>query len=95
MTSRDVAYRLFSITSLVYVRGILSKMAGNKDEEPNQFLYRFCLPKTQKGNSERIFTLGARGKDVLVNSMGLPVNCIFAPDEWETSITALLSIVSC
>jgi hypothetical protein len=79
MTARDIALRLFSESSLTYVRSILSKMAGNKDREPNQFLYRFGLPKAQKGNVERIFSLGARGKGVLVNNMGIPVNWYFRP----------------
>jgi hypothetical protein len=79
MTARDIALRLFSESSLTYVRGILSKMAGGKDGQPNQFLYRFGLPKAQKGNVERIFSLGARGRDVLINNMGMQVNWCFRP----------------
>ena len=61
MTVIDVAYRLFSISSKRYVRGILSDLSGNKDERPNEYLYRFGFPKAAPGKFERIFTLGERG----------------------------------
>ena len=69
---------LFSPGSRKHVIEILSGLAGGKDHAPNQYLYRFGLPKAQKGNVERIFTLGARGKEVL-ESLGVPVEWYFRP----------------
>jgi protein involved in plasmid replication-relaxation len=89
MTAIDVAYRLFSISSKRYVRGILSDLAGNQDQQPNEYLYRFGFPKAAPGNFERIFTLGNAGRDFLIKHAGIQVNWQFRPGR-PMSYTLLL-----
>ena len=64
MTALDVAYSLFSPKSLTHVRSILSMLSGGRDNQERNFLYRFPLPSAKPGNRERIFTLGASGREV-------------------------------
>lgn len=77
MTALDVAHLLFSPSSLTYVRGILSSLAGGADFTPAQYLYRFPLPTI--GGPTRIFTLGSKGRDYLANGVGLPVDWWYRP----------------
>src|SRR3954469_12439243 len=79
MTVIDVAYRLFTPGGKTHVRDILSHLCGGKDKLDNQYLYRFGLPTAQTGNVERVFVLGNRGRDFLVNNTGLQVNWYFRP----------------
>ena len=81
MSALDVAYRLFSPGSVTYVRDVLSELAGGRDYEPRQYLYRFPLPGTLTGNSPRVYTLGSRGRDFLANEIGRPVNWYFRPEK--------------
>lgn len=81
MTALDVAYRLFSPASLVYARKLLSGLAGGADEQPNHYLYRFQLPRISPGNTEKIYTLGSRGRDFLAHEAGLPVDWYFRPEK--------------
>jgi hypothetical protein len=74
MTVQDVAYRFFSPRSESHVRELLSTLCGKADEADNQYLYRFGLPKTRTGNTERVFVLGARGREFLINNTHLSVN---------------------
>ena len=78
ITGIDVAHRLFSPGSRKHVIEVLSGLAGGVDHARNQYLYRFGLPKAQKGNVERIFTLGVRGKELL-ESLGMPVEWVLPP----------------
>jgi hypothetical protein len=64
MTALDVTALLFAKGSMTYARGRLSALAGNKDHQLNEYLYRFALP-SERGNSERIWTLGSRGREYL------------------------------
>jgi hypothetical protein len=64
MTALDVTALLFAKGSMTYARGRLSALAGNNDHELNQYLYRFALP-SERGNSERIWTLGSKGREYL------------------------------
>src|SRR5213080_2389892 len=78
MTALDVTYLLYSPSSRAFVRKILAPLAGGADFKPNQYLYRFKLPHTSTGNTERVYTLGHRGRDFLV-SQGIPVDWHFQP----------------
>ena len=80
MTALDVAYSLFSPNSLSHVRRILAMLSGGKDYQERQFLYRFPLPSAKAGNRERIYTLGAAGREV-VESLGVPVDWYYRPSK--------------
>jgi hypothetical protein len=81
MTVLDVANLLFSEGSKKYVGKILTTLAGYDDGVDNQYLYRFGLSKAKKGNYERVFTLGSKGRDFLQSEVGLPVNWHFRPEK--------------
>lgn len=80
MTAIDVAHCLFSPKSLTHVRSILKRLAGGDDGKERQCLYRFPLPSGKAGNPERIFTLGAAGREV-VQSLGIPVDWYYRPSK--------------
>jgi len=80
MTALDVAYGLFSPNSLSHVRRILARLSGGKDYQERQFLYRFPLPSAKAGNRERIYTLGAAGREVVEN-LGVPVDWYYRPSK--------------
>jgi hypothetical protein len=80
MTALDVAYSLFSPNSLSHVRRLLAALAGGRDYQERQFLYRFPLPSAKAGNRERIYTLGAAGREV-VESLGVPVEWYYRPSK--------------
>ena len=80
MTALDVAHCLFSAKSLTHVRSILSRLSGGKDYQERQCLYRFPLPSAKAGNRERIFTLGASGREV-VEGLGIPVEWYYRPSK--------------
>jgi Replication-relaxation len=82
MTALDVAYSLFSPKSLTHVRSILTRLAGGKDYQERQCLYRFPLPSAHAGNRERIFTLGSAGREV-VRSLGIPAEWYHRPSSPE------------
>jgi hypothetical protein len=73
MATQDVCRLLYSPRSLSHVREILSLLAAAN------YLYRFELPHTSRGNTERIYTLGSKGRDYLANVLGLPVDWYFRP----------------
>jgi hypothetical protein len=75
MTARDVAYLAFSPRILNYVRHRLARLSGGMDLAPHPYLCRFQLP----GTGEKIFTLGAKGRDFLQREAGLPVDWYFRP----------------
>jgi len=79
MGAKDVAHLLYSPSSMTYVRGLLSSLAGGTDFKTAQYLYRFQLPSTSTGGAEKIYTLGSKGRDFLVNELGLPVDWYFRP----------------
>jgi Replication-relaxation len=78
MTARDVTALLFAQGSQSYVTTRLSMLAGGSDHQTNNYLYRFPLP-TDRGNSERIWTLGSRGRDYL-QDLGHTISWQFRPD---------------
>jgi hypothetical protein len=79
VTAQDITHLLFSKGSLAYVRKMMSAMAGGKDQQARHYLYRFPFPTGAAGNRERIFTLGALGRDFLANNLGMPVDWYFRP----------------
>src|SRR4029434_6683287 len=80
MTALDVAYSLFSPTSLTYVRSILTRLSGGEDYKERQCLFRFPWPTGKAGNPERIFTLGAAGREIVQN-LGIPVTWYYRPSK--------------
>src|SRR4029450_3143989 len=80
MTALDVAYSLFSPTSLTHVRSILTRLAGGEDYKERQCLYRMPWPTGKAGNPERIFTLGAAGREI-VQRLGMPVDWYYRPSK--------------
>ena len=81
MTALDVSHLLFSPSSLTYVRKLLTGLAGGGDGVNNQYLYRFALPNASAGNTQRIYTLGNKGRDYLVSEAGLEVDWYFRPQK--------------
>jgi hypothetical protein len=81
VTAQDIATLLFSKGSLTYVRQQMSALAGGRDHASRQYLYRFPFPTGAAGNRERIFTLGALGRDFLANVLELPVDWYFRPSK--------------
>ena len=51
VTALDVTYYFYALASLPFVRRRLTALAGGDDFQTNEYLLRFCLPKTSKGNS--------------------------------------------
>jgi hypothetical protein len=81
VTAQDINHLLFAKGSLTYARSLLSALAGGKDHFERQYLYRFQFPTGSSGNRERVFTLGARGRDFLANELGMPVDWYFRPSK--------------
>jgi hypothetical protein len=79
MTALDVAQFLGVPKTLNYIRKILTELSGGQDFTTHAYLYRFPLPKA--GNSERVYTLGSRGRDFLASHQGVPVDWYFRPDK--------------
>src|SRR2546430_7536263 len=79
MTVYDVAYQLVSPSSRTHVREILSSLAGGADFQTNQYLFRFQLPHIASGNTEKIYTLGNKGRKFLVKELGLNADWYFRP----------------
>jgi hypothetical protein len=58
LTILDMAMLLNLPKSLNYVRRIAASLAGNDDEVPGHYLYRFALPQRAGGNALRVFVPG-------------------------------------
>lgn len=81
MTALDVAHLLYKPSSIRRVRTVLADLCGKGDYVPNQFLCRFRMPAIEAGNPERIYSLGARGRSVLIQEFGIPVNWYMRPEK--------------
>lgn len=79
MTALDVAARVFSPASLTHAREILKVLAGGEDCVDNRYLFRFPLPGGGIGKTEKVFTLGSRGRDYLVSELGIASDWYFRP----------------
>ena len=80
MTAMDATHLLYKPSVLTYVREMLSRLAGGEDFKTGQYLYRFRLPSAAP-NSERVYTLGSRGRNYLADEVGLPVEWYFRPEK--------------
>jgi hypothetical protein len=78
ITAWDITRLYYTQTSINHVREILSLLSGKKDYEERQYLYRFPLPNTRIGNTEKIYTLGSQGRSYL-QSQGMLVDWYFRP----------------
>src|SRR5205807_2506128 len=77
VTALDVTRLLFSDGSHKHTQELLSLLCGGDDLLTNTYLCRFALPSATRGNPERIYTLGVKGRDFLAREIGLPVNWYF------------------
>lgn len=78
MTAIDITHLMFSPGALTHVRDILRLLCGGEDYAENQYLFRFPIPHLTAGKTEKVFTLGAKGRDFLIKE-GLPVDWYFRP----------------
>jgi hypothetical protein len=78
VTAWDMTRLFYTSTSINHVREILSLLSGKKDYTERQYLYRFPLPHTRIGNTEKIYTLGSQGRTYL-QSQGISVDWYFRP----------------
>jgi Replication-relaxation len=78
VTALDIARLFYSPTSLNHVREQLSLLAGQKDYAQGHYLFRFPLPNTRIGNTEKIYTLGSKGRAYL-QTQGMVVDWYFRP----------------
>jgi hypothetical protein len=82
VTSTDIAYLLFRPSYLPYVRSRLTRLSGEEDLQKDTYLCRFRLHST-RGNPERIFTLGTKGREFLQSQMGKQVDWFFRPGKFK------------
>jgi hypothetical protein len=61
-----------------HVREMLSGLSGKKDYADRNYLYRFPLPNTRIGGTEKIYTLGSKGRAYL-QTQGMTVDWHFRP----------------
>ena len=79
-TAQDITHLLLSKGSLTYVRGRMTALSGGRDYQERQLLFRFPLPTPSPGSRERVYTLGASGRELLA-SMGLSVDWYYRPSQ--------------
>src|SRR5712691_7997222 len=58
VTAWDITRLFYTPTSINHVREMLSLLSGKKDYADRHYLYRFPLPNTRIGGTEKIYTLG-------------------------------------
>ncbi len=78
VTAMDIARLFFSPTTINHSREILSFLSGKQDYAERHYLYRFPLPNTRIGGTEKIYTLGSQGRSYL-QSQGMIVDWYFRP----------------
>jgi len=78
VTAWDMTRLFYTPTSHNHVRELLSLLSGKKDYADRNYLYRFPLPNTRIGNTEKIYTLGSRGRAYL-QTQGMTVDWHFRP----------------
>ena len=81
VTVADITRLFFSPSSTNYTGKLLATLAGGKDYQDRQFLYRFPLPQTRSGNTEKIYTLGSKGRAYLTDTLGIEVDWYFRPSD--------------
>jgi hypothetical protein len=80
-TAKDVALLHFTPHSLTYARTLLSRLAGKKDQQEGEYLYRILPPRTTSGNGERAYALGSKGAQALTDITGMPVSWYCLPSK--------------
>jgi Replication-relaxation len=78
VTAWDMTRLFYTSTSINHVREMLSLLSGKGDYVDRHYLFRFPLPNTRIGGTEKIYTLGARGRAYL-HSQGMSVEWHFRP----------------
>jgi len=78
VTAWDISRLFYTPSSINHVREILSLLAGKKDYTERQYLFRFPLPNTRIGGTEKIYTLGSRGR-LYLKRQGVEVDWYFRP----------------
>jgi Replication-relaxation len=78
VTAQDIARLFYTPSSINHVREILSLLAGKKDYAERHYLFRFPLPNTRIGGTEKIYTLGSRGR-LYLKRQGIEVDWYFRP----------------
>jgi len=78
VTAWDMTRLFYTPSSINHVREILSFLSGKKDYADRQYLFRFPLPNTRVGGTDKIYTLGSRGRAYL-QSVGMEVDWHFRP----------------
>jgi hypothetical protein len=65
MTVSDFCAVLGMPTSHSYLRRVLSRLAGSKDQTQGHYLYKFALPKTRSGNATLVYVPGYQSRELL------------------------------
>jgi hypothetical protein len=78
VTAQDITHLLLSRGSLTYARRLLSALCGGRDYQERQHLFRFPLPTPSPGSREKVYTLGALGREC-VKHAGFPVDWYYRP----------------
>lgn len=78
VTAWDMTRLFYTPTSINHVREMLSLLSGKNDYVERQYLFRFPLPNTRIGGTEKIYTLGSRGRAYL-QSQGMSIEWHFRP----------------
>jgi len=78
VTAWDISRLFYTPTSINHVREILSLLSGKKDYADRHYLFRFPLPHTKVGGTDKIYTLGSRGRAHL-QAQGMEVDWYFRP----------------
>ncbi len=82
VTAWDITRLFYSPTSINHVRELLALLSGKNDYQDRTYLYRFPLPTTRIGNTEKIYTLGSRGRAYL-QSCGMDIDWYFRPYKYQ------------
>lgn len=70
VTALDMTRLFYTPTSINHVREILSLLSGKGDCVERHYVFRIPLPDTRIGNSEKVYTLGSRGRSYLQEELG-------------------------
>src|SRR5215472_3756939 len=76
VTALDMTRLFYTPTSINHVRELLSLLSGKNDYRERHYLYRFPLPNTRIGSTEKIYTLGSQGRAYL-QTQGMSVDWYF------------------
>ena len=72
-TVNHITRLFYAPSSYSHVNEIMTMLAGGRDHATGYYLYRFPLPNTRIGNTERVYTLGGKGIKYLEEEDGCEV----------------------